>query len=554
MRNFESFIKNKRNVLIIDDCSVYRTAVKGMFLKLGFESDSVLVAADALSANVIARSNDLKLIICDYNLEEKANGYQVLNDLISLGRISSDCVLVIVTGDSSYQVVSGFAELEPDGYIIKPLNYLTLAKRLPKWVYKKHTLSNILRAYDEGKYEEVSTIKTSFNSDNQDLNNTTTLIEAKAQYHQGNYTQAQKSALKLLNTPVKAKALRLLTKINLKSEDYPRAEQVVREMYKAPHVCAKSICLHAELAYKTNNLSLAFEKIEESIEHSPNNCNHHLIRTYLALAGYQQKNALKFLDKTQKLAKYSLYDSVDLYLLQASLLIDLAFQMNNYKKLPSLLAQIENVIVVIKKKYPSSQSKSIELLLCARKLQLLDKTKQASELLNEYILLTNEDSEYQPSFIEQAEFMKVSQIINNDNSLTTWLDNIKNNDNLDYNSLDQLSYSKYLKSWLSKFDAQKLHVQRLDKKCKQLQQLKNYNAAITMLIKSFNYSPNNPDIALSIIKVLTKSWPNGWNRCEVEQLVKECTSVLTDQGVESLPVIIEVMKTLATQLKLQKIA
>ena len=74
MSYFSNFVKNTRPILIIDDCSVYRTAVKGMLLKLGFAPDSILLAADAQSAKKIARQKDLKMVVSDYNLEQNANG------------------------------------------------------------------------------------------------------------------------------------------------------------------------------------------------------------------------------------------------------------------------------------------------------------------------------------------------------------------------------------------------------------------------------------------------------------------------------------------------
>ena len=51
--------ERSRPVLIIDDCTIYRTASRGMLLKLGFSSEQILVAKDAISALKIVKHNSV---------------------------------------------------------------------------------------------------------------------------------------------------------------------------------------------------------------------------------------------------------------------------------------------------------------------------------------------------------------------------------------------------------------------------------------------------------------------------------------------------------------
>lgn len=179
---------SKMRILAVDDMVEARTALKKMMVTLG--AKQIDVCNDGEEAANYIKANDYQLIISDYNLGKGKDGQQVLEEAKFTGRLKAGATYIMLTGESTPEMVMGALEYEPDDYITKPFTVEIVKKRLTRILKIKTDLSPVTEAIDKQ-----------------------------------NLTLALKEADNLLNLFPKLifKILRLKTRILMEMEDYPQA-------------------------------------------------------------------------------------------------------------------------------------------------------------------------------------------------------------------------------------------------------------------------------------------------------------------------------------------
>lgn len=136
----ENILKDRR-VLIIDDYPDMRSMIKQMLVPLQVgEIDLVDNGKDAIAQ---LKLNPYDIILCDYNLGEGKNGQQILEEAQQESLISYSTIFVIITAESSKEIVMSAVESEPDDYLSKPFNKDLLRKRLERIALRKRNLAPI---------------------------------------------------------------------------------------------------------------------------------------------------------------------------------------------------------------------------------------------------------------------------------------------------------------------------------------------------------------------------------------------------------------------------
>ena len=89
------------------------------------------------------------IILCDYNLGEKKNGQQILEELRFKETIKYDTIFVIISAETAKDMVMGALEYLPDGYITKPINKELLQKRLDTLLEQRDEQGEVIKALDK---------------------------------------------------------------------------------------------------------------------------------------------------------------------------------------------------------------------------------------------------------------------------------------------------------------------------------------------------------------------------------------------------------------------
>lgn len=139
---------SKKRFLVVDDFSEFRSSIRGILRLLGVQHmDTAANGNDVLE---LCRRHRYDVILHDYNLGDGLNGQQVLEQLHAEKLLSAHCIFIMVTAENTQAMVLAALECEPDDYLTKPFNKVTLQTRLERLIRRKQVLFPALKALEAG--------------------------------------------------------------------------------------------------------------------------------------------------------------------------------------------------------------------------------------------------------------------------------------------------------------------------------------------------------------------------------------------------------------------
>lgn len=146
-------IYSTKKCLVIDDFPEIRGSMTRVLRNFGVES--VDTAADGEEAVKLCSQNKYDIVICDYNLGSSKDGQQVLEEVRFLRVLLMTSLFIMLTGESSREMVLGALECQPDDYITKPYTEASLRTRLNRAIVRHEALLHIKKAISDGDYHRA---------------------------------------------------------------------------------------------------------------------------------------------------------------------------------------------------------------------------------------------------------------------------------------------------------------------------------------------------------------------------------------------------------------
>ncbi|TQV84693.1 response regulator [Exilibacterium tricleocarpae] len=143
-------IYSTKKCLIIDDFTEVRGSLKRMLKAFG--ASHIDTAASGRDAIHMCQARTYDIVLCDYNLGTGKDGQQILEELRYLRALTNTSLFVMITAESSRQMVLGALECQPDDYITKPITQASLRLRLDKALIKHQVFFDIKQAIDNRDY------------------------------------------------------------------------------------------------------------------------------------------------------------------------------------------------------------------------------------------------------------------------------------------------------------------------------------------------------------------------------------------------------------------
>lgn len=140
-----------KKCLVIDDFPEIRGSLTRILRNFGVES--VDTAASGEEAVKRCTDNHYDIVLCDYNLGNGKDGQQVLEEVRFLRVLLMTSLFIVLTGESSREMVLGALECQPDDYITKPYTEASLRHRLNRAIVRHEALLPIKRCITEGDYQ-----------------------------------------------------------------------------------------------------------------------------------------------------------------------------------------------------------------------------------------------------------------------------------------------------------------------------------------------------------------------------------------------------------------
>nr|WP_275412741.1 tetratricopeptide repeat protein [Marinomonas ostreistagni] len=139
--------------MVADEFENSRQSIRQMLQGLGIEHVDQTASGKGVIDSCRARRYDI--ILCDFRLVGNKNGQQVLEELRELTLLKPNAVFVIVSAETSRDVVMGIMESQPDEYLSKPFTQAVLARRLERQFQQSKALAEMKEHLAKEQYEPL---------------------------------------------------------------------------------------------------------------------------------------------------------------------------------------------------------------------------------------------------------------------------------------------------------------------------------------------------------------------------------------------------------------
>lgn len=146
-------IYKQKTALVIDDFPDMRGSIRRMLDNFGMIR--VDTASNGEEAILKCEETPYDIILADYNLGDNKNGQQILEELRFKNILKNTTIYMMITAETTKDMVFGALEYQPDDYLTKPFTQGVLQKRLDRLVMEKESLYDINTAMDTLDYDRA---------------------------------------------------------------------------------------------------------------------------------------------------------------------------------------------------------------------------------------------------------------------------------------------------------------------------------------------------------------------------------------------------------------
>ncbi len=320
-----SFFRCKQ-VLVVDDSAPVRASVKAMLQTMGFEA--IHLSRDANDALSRCHEIPFDFILCDFNLGDGKDGYQLFETLKQQALMPPLCCFIIISAESQRQLVHGVIELQPDDYILKPFTYPIVNERLIRAVKQKIALRKVYLNLFEDNYsaavkecESIATSKPEFSAP-------ALRIKGELLLKTGQYPQAErfyKAVLTERPLPWARLGAAIAAFYQARWDD---TELQLADLTQFDITKVEALDWLSHLMVKYGRYEAAQQTLYQAVLLSPQNIKRQRTLSNLNVIIGDKEAAARINGKLVAAARYSIEESAENYLNHARSLIDVAYSKN----------------------------------------------------------------------------------------------------------------------------------------------------------------------------------------------------------------------------------
>ena len=312
----------KLSYLIIDDFESFRLSMREMLRSFGAEK--IESHAKASPAIQFCAYNHVDVVLCDFNLGDGKNGQHILEELRHKKLLKRSSIFLMITAETSKEMVMGAREYQPDAYLTKPINRAMLMKRLETLVSQRATLLPINREIDRENYPEAISLCLQYLPTQPRYKTWLMKTLADLYYQLGDFSHA----LKIYEDVLKQRDLSWASlgrgRVLIATGHYDDAAAALNSLVEKHPDYMEAYDLLAEALEKRGKPVQAQKVLEKASELSPNALLRQKQLANLASSNQDLPTASEAWRTTVSLGTHSIHDSSEHYLALGQSLSDLS--------------------------------------------------------------------------------------------------------------------------------------------------------------------------------------------------------------------------------------
>ncbi|MFA7553624.1 MAG: response regulator [Spongiibacteraceae bacterium] len=261
-------IYKQKTALVIDDFTDMRGSIRRMLDNFGV--NKVETASNGEEAIRKCESQHFDIILADYNLGDAKNGQQVLEELRFKNLLKNTTIYMMITAETTKDMVFGALEYQPDDYLTKPFTQGVLQKRLDRMVWEKETLYDINNAMDKLDYDQAIQLCQQRIDLHDKYEQRCYRIMSNCLYKKHQYTQSKKIYQGILEERNLEWANIGLAKSMMALNELDDAEKIFSSLISEGCLCLEIYDYLADIKSRQGDITGAQKILETAIDISPN--------------------------------------------------------------------------------------------------------------------------------------------------------------------------------------------------------------------------------------------------------------------------------------------
>ncbi|WNO08855.1 tetratricopeptide repeat protein [Teredinibacter sp. KSP-S5-2] len=300
-------IYNNKKCLVIDDFPEIRGSLTRTLKTFGAQSCDT--AADGEEAIKLCSKKRYDIVLCDYNLGAGKDGQQILEEVRYLRVLLMTSLFVMITGESSREMVLGALECQPDDYITKPYTQASLKVRLNKAIVRHEALLPIKKAISDGDYRNALELCNDMIANQSKYSADCLKMKGQLHFLLKQLKEAQALYESVLGKKPVMWARLGMSKTLLAQKKYDAAEKMLSEIIAEDDRYIEAHDMLTELHLEKKETQLAQKSTEKATQISPKSVLRHRRLAKLAEQNHDDEIALKSYQHSIKWGLNSCHES-----------------------------------------------------------------------------------------------------------------------------------------------------------------------------------------------------------------------------------------------------
>lgn len=484
-------------VLVVDDFGQHLDFMSKALKAIGFTK--IALAHNPKEATSLCQETTFDIIFCDYNMGEGKNGQQLLHELRYFKTVRHDCVFIMVTAETSREVVLGALESEPEGYIAKPFNQAVLCRKIDRLLDKKMCLGDIHLAIEYEKYKEAIQLCVETAALHPRHVSWCQKTSAELYLRLGKYQKAKHIYKLILAKRVLDWALLGLARTLIYLEEYKQAVNELQQVLILNNNCVPAFDLLAECYQHLDEADLVQEHLTHAVKLSPFSVERQNTLGEVCETNHDFESACKAYRSALKASKYSIKEEPERYYKLAAAITDsMSGDMSRFDS--TKVMEAHRILAEMEGRVDSGKESEIRKDLIGVRLFLnQQKPRQALELMQDLDqgLISNPDNLSTATLIELTHSLLS---LGDEGKAKKILVYLLTRDDL---SLSQRNHAKTL---LGKFDTDELtgRARELNEDAAKLYDVDNLEESIRLFSEAVRLSPKSVVLNLNLAQAMVR--------------------------------------------------
>lgn len=513
-------------VLVVDDFGQHLDFMSKALKAMGFTK--IALAYNPKEATALCQETSFDMIFCDYNMGEGKNGQQLLHELRYFKTVRHDCIFIMVTAETSREVVLGAIESEPEGYIAKPFNQAVLRRKIDRLLDKQACLSDIYLSIEYENYEEAIDQCLEAGELNPRYSSWCQKTAAELHLKLEQYPQAKRVYKSVLSKRVLDWALLGLAKTHILLGDYKDAVNELQQVLILNNNCVPAFDLLAECYQHLEEVELVQEHLTHAVKLSPFSVERQNTLGQICETNGDFDSACKAYRNAIKSAKHSIKEEPERYYKLASAITDsMTGDLSHFDSTKAMEAQ--RVVAEMEERFEPQKESAIRKDLITVRLYLnQQKPKLALELMDDLDqgIIANPKNLSTPTLVELANTLLS---LGDQEKGTRLLKHMLEREDL---SLPQRNHASTL---LKEYEAEELagRAKELNEDGARLYEVDNLEESIVLFSEAVRISPKSVVLNLNLAQALIRAMETVRVTNDYLKKSKSCLNVVSEIGEDS---------------------